>query len=243
MQGERQKPEVLEYEIRAEVQKYLRPRHLKNADDLIEELTAGIMDKVPSQAFESDERYAHQEGVLTYMGNVTRERCESAQLEMLSAHYSLPKSKPLTLMLTSNGGSCAYGLGVTGVMNKIQADGRPIHVHIMGAAMSMGSIIAQAAARRYIDESATMMLHEIEYSMRGKIREHEDYLGGAQRDLDSLVRIYAERTGRPEEYWHDRIRRRDVFLTAEEALAENLVDEIVRNPYKGYLASAGKLDG
>jgi ATP-dependent protease ClpP protease subunit len=222
--------EALDYKIRVAVTEHLRPRRLKNVGTLIDEIVWTIMEKaIPDGAFE--ENLAHQEGFLFFHGEVEENSCTEMQHELLSAHLTLKKGHPITMFLTSPGGSLSSGLGVMGIMNKIQREGRPVNVHIMGEASSMGTIITQAATRRLIDSTAIFMIHEYRDEFYGKYREFKDYMEGGDKMMAVINNIYAERTGKPAEYWADRYKRREVYLTAQEAFDENLVDEVVKSPY------------
>lgn len=232
MNAERQlKREELEYEFRTTLLRKLKPRIRKELDNLVDDLAWDLMDHIPRGAFEYDERYAHQEGHLFFHGVVSRSRCEAMQLELMSCHLSLPKGKHLTLSLSSPGGAISYGLGVIGVIHRIQRDGRVVNVHVSGEASSMGSVILQAGSHRSMDESAILMLHESSWGMHGKLREHQDALEGSLKEYEALLNIYSQRTGETADHWRERLERRELYMDATEALTAKLVDEVVKSPF------------
>lgn len=97
--------------------------------------------------------------------------------------------------------------------------------------MSMGSLIAQVADRRTMEPQAWFMIHEIAcrmpYSKTSLIKDEAEAM---ERLEQQMFRLYADRTGKPVEYWRKKMHRRDWYLTAEEALAEGLIDEILTVP-------------
>jgi len=222
-------PAILDLSIRRAIEAQLKPRHLKSMDSLVDEMMHGIMEQIPVQAFE--ERLAHHEGYLVFQQDVDQASCENMQYELLSAHMSLPIDKPINMMLSTFGGDWEYGLAVMGVMHRIQSEGRDVNVHVTGSASSMGSIITQAGTRRYMDEFADMMLHEGSGGLPINYRQAKDYMEGWDKTQKSMYRIYASRSGKTPEYWENRVSRHDVFLTAQEALEEKLIDEIIYSPF------------
>ena len=95
----------------------------------------------------------------------------------------------------------------------------------------MGTIITQAANWRTMDCRGLFMIHELSGGSDGKIGELRDAMRGEERAQAQLNQIYADRTGKPVEYWAARYDRRDVYMTPQEALADNLIDEIVYGPF------------
>lgn len=224
------KPASLDYHIRKVLQSKLGPRHLKASAALIDEITYDIIGEIPESAYEP--LAAKDAGMLFYHGAVNRKRCEEMQQELMAAHLNLESGKPLQVFLSSPGGVCMYGLGVMGVIHKIQRDGRDVDVHVSGEAASMGSVIAQAGSRRTMDDTALMMLHEVSWDGgHGKLREHEDYLAGCKKLWNSLCRIYASRTSFDADWWANFLERRDPWFTAQECLDLGLIDEIIKSPF------------
>lgn len=193
-------------------------------DKLIPELIAAV----PVAAF--DPLQPFDDGILFYHGTVDEGEVVEFQHDLMRAHMNLDTETPITLNLSSVGGSVFAGLAMISTMRDIQRQGRKINVHVQGVAMSMGSVIAQVADYRTIEPSAFFMLHEVSYSMRGSTADHEEERAFTIKLQNALYEHYSLRTGKPVKYYQDKLKKTNWYLTAQEALDEALVDEIKTIP-------------
>ena len=192
--------EALDYKFRKTLLHRLRGSRLRGKSTIIDEIVWDLLDDVPDGAFE--ERLAHSEGYLfLHHDELDAGNALDIQQELMSAHLSLRSERPITVFLTSPGGSLAAGLAVMAVIRKIQSEGRHVNVHVAGEAMSMGTIITQAANHRSIDSTGLFMVHELTDEFGGKYRENEDHQVGDKKSQDTINRIYASRSGKSAEYW------------------------------------------
>jgi ATP-dependent protease ClpP protease subunit len=137
---------------------------------------------------------------------------------------------PIRLNLCSTGGSVFAGLGAVSTIFDLQREGRKVNVHVQGLAASMASVIMQAADYRTIESTAHILLHKISYGMRGSADEHQEELEFTNNLHQSMFSIYSARTGKPVSYYFEKLKKTNWFMTAETALAEGLVDEVVPPP-------------
>ncbi|MGG1515741.1 ATP-dependent Clp endopeptidase proteolytic subunit ClpP [Paenibacillus oryzisoli] len=151
-----------------------------------------------------------------------------AQLLFLSAQ---DPEKDIHLYINSPGGSVTAGMGIYDTMQFIKPDVSTICV---GMAASMGSLLLTAGAKgkRYALPNAEVMIHQPLGGVRGQatdIKIHADWI---IKTKNKLNQIYVDRTGQP----LDKIERdtdRDNFMSAEEAKAYGLIDEVItRNDLK-----------
>lgn len=196
--------------------------------EYLDKLIPELIEEVPAAAFEPVQPV--DEGILFYHGTVDESEVVDFQHDLMRAHLNLPKGVPITLNLSSVGGSVFAGLALISTIYEIQRAKRKVNVHVQGVAMSMGSVIAQVADYRTIEPSAFFMLHEVSYSMRGSTADHEEEREFSTKLQDALYRHYTARTGKPLSYYQENLYRRNWYLTAEEALQEGLVDAIVPAP-------------
>jgi ATP-dependent Clp protease protease subunit len=147
--------------------------------------------------------------------------------------------KDIYMYINSPGGMAYAGMAIYDVMQHVQADVSTICV---GMGMSAAAMILAggAAGKRFALPSAKIMIHQGSAGARGAPRDMEIHL----REVLSLTRrmaeIIAHHSGQPV----DQVERdvdRDYFMTAEEARAYGLVDEIIV-PRRG-LAAAGTAPG
>ncbi|KQX49124.1 MULTISPECIES: ATP-dependent Clp endopeptidase proteolytic subunit ClpP [Paenibacillus] len=151
-----------------------------------------------------------------------------AQLLFLSAQ---DPDKDIHLYINSPGGSVTAGMGIFDTMQFIKPDVSTICV---GMAASMGSLLLTAGAKgkRYALPNAEVMIHQPLGGVRGQatdIKIHADWIIKTKQKLNQ---IYVDRTGQPLEKI-ERDTDRDNFMSADEAKAYGLIDEVItRNDLK-----------
>jgi ATP-dependent Clp protease, protease subunit len=145
-----------------------------------------------------------------------------AQLLFLSAQDA---DKDISLYVNSPGGSVTAGLGIYDTMQFIKPDVSTICV---GMAASMGSLLLTAGAKgkRFALPNSEVMIHQPLGGVRGQatdIKIHADWIIKTRQKLNQ---IYVECTGQPFEKI-ERDTDRDNFMSAEEAKAYGLIDEVI----------------
>jgi ATP-dependent Clp protease protease subunit len=145
-----------------------------------------------------------------------------AQLLFLSAQDA---DKDISLYINSPGGSVTAGMGIYDTMQFIKPDVSTICV---GMAASMGSLLLTAGAKgkRYSLPNSEVMIHQPLGGVQGQatdIKIHADWILKTKRKLNE---IYVHHTGQPYEKI-DRDTDRDNFMSAEEAKAYGLIDEVI----------------
>jgi ATP-dependent Clp protease protease subunit len=145
-----------------------------------------------------------------------------AQLLFLDAQDS---EKDIYLYINSPGGSVSAGLAIFDTMNFVKADVQTI---VLGMAASMGSFLLTAGAKgkRFALPNAEIMIHQPLGGAQGQATEI------AARHIlktrERLNNILSERTGQPIEVI-ERDTDRDNFMSADEAKAYGLIDEVMEN--------------
>lgn len=147
-----------------------------------------------------------------------------AQLLFLAAED--PK-KDIKLYINSPGGSITAGLAIYDTIQHIEPDVATICV---GLAASMGAFLLAAGAKgkRFALPNSEIMIHQPYLS--GIIGPATDIKIHAEQMLkikQRLNKILSERTGRPPEVIARDVER-DFFMTAEEAKAYGLIDEVLK---------------
>lgn len=150
-----------------------------------------------------------------------------AQLLFLAAE---DPEKDIHLYINSPGGSVTAGMGIYDTMQYIKPDVSTICV---GMAASMGSLLLTAGApgKRFALPNSEVMIHQPLGGVRGQaadIKIHADWIIKTRQKLNQ---IYVDRTGQP----LDKIERdtdRDFFMSAEEAKAYGIIDQVLNKPIK-----------
>lgn len=119
-------------------------------------------------------------------------------------------------------------MGIYDTMQYIKPDVSTICV---GMAASMGSLLLTAGApgKRYALPNSEVMIHQPLGGVRGQatdIKIHADWIIKTRQKLNQ---IYVERTGQPLEKI-ERDTDRDFFMSAEEAKAYGIIDQVISKP-------------
>ena len=145
-----------------------------------------------------------------------------AQLLFLQAQD--PK-REVSMYINSPGGSVTAGLAILDTMKMVKC---PVATYCVGQAASMGAILLAAGekGRRYALPHARIMVHQPWGGAQGKASDIEITAREILRLKDMLNGILAEASGRtPEGVTNDT--DRDHFMSAEEAKAWGIVDEVL----------------
>ena len=134
-------------------------------------------------------------------------------------------TKDISLYINSPGGSVSSGMAIYDTMNYIKCD---VSTICIGLAASMGAFLLSSGARgkRYALPNSEIMIHQPLGGMQGQatdIKIHADRIIRMRRTLNEIL---AKQTGRPVEEI-ERDTERDNFLSAEEAKAYGLIDEVI----------------
>ena len=133
--------------------------------------------------------------------------------------------KDIVLYINSPGGSITAGMAIYDTMNYIKCD---VSTVCVGMAASMGAFLLAAGAKgkRLALPNSEIMIHQPLGGMQGQatdIKIHADRIIRMRRTLNEIL---AKQTGRPVEEI-ERDTERDNFLSAEEAKAYGLIDEVI----------------
>ena len=133
--------------------------------------------------------------------------------------------KDIVLYINSPGGSITAGMAIYDTMNYIKCD---VSTVCIGMAASMGAFLLAAGAKgkRLALPNSEIMIHQPLGGMQGQasdIKIHADRIIKMRRTLNEIL---AKQTGKPVEQI-ERDTERDNFLSAEEAKAYGLIDEVI----------------
>ena len=145
-----------------------------------------------------------------------------AQLLFLEAE---DPNKDIHLYINSPGGSVSAGMAIYDTMQYIKPD---VSTICMGMAASMASVLLAAGAKgkRFTLPYARVMIHQPLGGAQGQATEIEIHAREILRIRDEMNDIMAKHTGQPKEKIQIDTER-DYYLTAVEAKAYGLVDEIL----------------
>jgi ATP-dependent Clp protease protease subunit len=143
---------------------------------------------------------------------------------MLFLEMENPESD-IMLYINSPGGVITSGLAIYDTMQYIKCD---VSTVCVGMAASMAAILLSGGAKgkRKALQNAEVMIHQPSGGMQGQATDmviHAERIIATKKKLNAML---AERTGQPIARVEQDVER-DNFMTAEQALAYGLIDEII----------------
>ena len=129
----------------------------------------------------------------------------------------------ITIELNSLGGDWYSGVGI---FDRIKSCEFPVTVRVAGAAMSMASVILQAADKRLITPGSTVMVHDGSEVLEGSPENVMIWAKHSQDICNYMYKIYAEASGKTITYWKRKCKK-DSILDAEQAIALGLADGFI----------------
>ena len=133
--------------------------------------------------------------------------------------------KPISLYINSPGGSVTAGLALYDTIQFLKC---AVHTYCIGQAASMGAVLLAAGTKgkRFALPNARIMIHQPWGGVEGQAADISIQAKEILRLRDRLNEILAFHTGKPLEAI-SKDTDRDFFMSAEEAKAYGLVDEVV----------------
>lgn len=161
-----------------------------------------------------------------------------AQLLFLQMEDS---KKDINIYINSPGGSVSAGLAVYDTMQFLTCD---VTTYCLGMAASMAAVLlcSGTKGKRFALPNSDIMIHQVSGGAQGAASDVERQVDYMFKLKKRLIRIIAQHTGKPEE----QVRAdsdRDYYMSAAEAKAYGLVDEVIksRKELKGVDGAASHL--
>ena len=145
-----------------------------------------------------------------------------AQLLFLAAE---DPDKDICIYINSPGGSVTAGMAIYDTMQYIKPDVSTICV---GMAASMGAFLLSSGAKgkRYALPNAEIMIHQPLGGVNGQAEDIKIHAEWILKTREKLNRILAANSGQPLEKV-ERDTDRDHFMSADEACAYGLIDQVI----------------
>ena len=138
---------------------------------------------------------------------------------------SVDKEKDISFYINSPGGSISAGLAIYDTMNMVHAD---VATFCIGMAASMGAFLLAGGAKgkRFILPNAEVMIHQPLGGTQGQATDIKIQAEHMMKTKERMNRLLSENTGK-DLATIERDTERDNWMSAEEAVAYGLVDQIV----------------
>lgn len=162
---------------------------------------------------------------IIFLGTPVDDQVANVIIAQLLFLESDDPDKEINLYINSPGGSVSAGLGIYDAMQHIKA---PVNTTVVGLAASMGALLlAAGTGKRFSLPNARIMIHQpLMQGVGGQVTDIEITAREALKTKEQMAEILAKHTGQP----IDRVKadtERDRWMSADEAKAYGLVDEVV----------------
>ena len=146
--------------------------------------------------------------------------------QLLFLQMSDPK-KDIHLYINSPGGSVSAGLAIYDTMQFLTCD---VNTYCIGMAASMGAVLLAAGTKgkRYALPNSDIMIHQVSGGAHGTASDVERTVEYMFKLKKRLIHLLAEHTGKTDEQVKADSDR-DYYMTADEAKAYGIVDEVVKS--------------
>src|ERR1700759_3757210 len=146
--------------------------------------------------------------------------------QLLYAESENP-AKEISFYVNSPGGVVSAGLAIYDTMQYVRS---PVSTVCIGQAASMGSLLlcAGAKGKRFALPNARVMVHQPSGGAQGQATDIEIQAREILTLRKRLNQIYVHHTGQPIEAIEAKLER-DSYMSAEEARAFGLVDQVVES--------------
>ena len=164
---------------------------------------------------------------IIFLGDEVNETSAALIVAQLLFLESEDPGKDIHLYINSPGGVITAGMAIYDTMQYIRCDVSTICV---GMAASMGAFLLAGGAKgkRYALPNSEVMIHQPSGGAHGQATEIQITAEWILRTKQRMNEILAANTGRPvEQIAADT--ERDKWMTAQEALAYGIVDQIIEN--------------
>ena len=173
-------------------------------------------------------QYALSRNTVNIFGPIDDDMAQSviSQLQYLDDN----DAEEITLQICSPGGSVSAGLAIYDTMNYIKA--RVVTVGI-GMCASMGAFLLSAGSRgfRRATQNCEILIHQPLGGAQGQASDIIIAADHIKRTRERINRILADNAGKTIKIIENDTDR-DKIMTAQEALAYGLIDEVIRSDNK-----------
>lgn len=167
-------------------------------------------------------------GVLYITNSVGSDLAERISLEIEEARNN--GLLDLRVVITSPGGDVFAGLAIYDALNRFKLTGGRVTTEANGYAASMGAIILQAGDERLASSSARILIHEVSRFMffqRETVSTADEEVKELKKVNDQIIKILADRSKQPIAKIKSLIKKKDYWMSAEEAKELNFVDKVI----------------
>lgn len=152
-----------------------------------------------------------------------------AERQIKNLHIlDIASDEPITIIMNNPGGDVNHGLAI---YDAIRACRSHIIIKVFGHAMSMGSIILQAADERIMSENSSQMIHYGEFAVEKHAKTGYKIVDEFKRVDKWMEKMYLEKIKEKQPHFTlarlQRMLDHDTFLSAKESVELGLADKVL----------------
>jgi ATP-dependent Clp endopeptidase proteolytic subunit ClpP len=203
------------------MRKYFGVRNNETTEDTEEETSSSTIKTINNSIyFYAD---VNDDNVLEL---ITQLKELETKLLKLSIEY--PEFNPkITIHIKSDGGDIFAGFSA---FDHIKTSRVPIVTVVDGCCASAATFILMGGSERYMGSSAYVLIHQLSSGMLGKYHEMKDEIQSFDKFMDSLKKIYVERTSIPDKKLKAMMKK-DIYLTSDDCIRYGIVDDLFSQKY------------
>jgi ATP-dependent Clp protease protease subunit len=162
---------------------------------------------------------------IVFLGTAIDDHVANAVIAQLLFLQMDDGKKDISMYINSPGGSVTAGLAIYDTMQFLTC---AVNTYCIGMAASMGAVLLAAGTRgkRYALPNSDIMIHQVSGGAQGTASDVERTVEFMFKLKKRLIHILAQHTGKTDEQVKIDSDR-DYYMSADEAKAYGLVDEVV----------------
>ena len=197
-----------------------------DADKAAVELAVKQMDLVVKEEKRAKDKAADDENFLYRFGSEVSGGSVGSCIKKLTEWQRLHPKCDIEIIFSSPGGSIIDGFELFDFMQHLRNEGHKVTTGTLGYAASMAGILLQAGDTRWMGQQAWMMIHRAAFGAYGKTFEIEDEVKFVKRMEERILDIFTSRSNLTRNKIKRNWERKDWWISAEEAVELQLVDEV-----------------
>ncbi len=202
---------------------------MSRLQEIRREIQAGYVPMVVEQSPRGERAYDIYSRLLReriiFLGSPIDDQVANLVIAQLLFLEGEDPDRDVMIYINSPGGSVDAGLGIYDAMQYIKP---PVMTICVGMAASMGSLLLAAGTKgkRYALPHSRIMIHQPWGGTQGKATDVQIWTEELLKAYESITDIYVKHTGQERAKVREDLQR-DYFLSAEQAKAYGVVDEIM----------------
>jgi ATP-dependent Clp endopeptidase proteolytic subunit ClpP len=145
------------------------------------------------------------------------------QLQIVKITFDLEEPPPIKLYINSDGGEV---FGALSVVDRIKTSDVPVYSYVEGLVASAATLISVSCHKRYIRKNSIILIHQIRSWFGGTHENFKDEAHNLDVLSNIIKQIYLKNTKFTEQEL-TKLLKRDIYLSAEDAVKYGLADKIV----------------